>query len=255
MPPSYPVYKFGSSVLTTPAAISKVARYIADVVNSSGPIIAVVSAFENETDRLFAELDEIGCGEIGPRAARYVALGETRSAYLLSIALENGGVAPHFVSPRKLSLTARGSLTDAVPEALNTAVLYDALQSAQCVIVPGFAAIGSDGADRLLGRGGSDLTAVFIAREIGASAAVLVKDVDGLYDRDPNHFSNARRYRIVSWEAARTASDGLIQDKTLCFARDYGVALDIVAITGAVGTRIEGHDTAAEFDHAEAAHG
>ncbi len=51
-------------------------------------------------------------------------------------------------------------------------------------MLPGFVGRDASGRTSVLGRGGSDLTAVFLARELEGSCR-LVKDVDGLYTADP----------------------------------------------------------------------
>jgi homoserine dehydrogenase len=52
-------------------------------------------------------------------------------------------------------------------------------------IVPGFIARDQSGRRVLLGRGGSDLTALVVGAALDGSRIRLIKDVPGLFDRDP----------------------------------------------------------------------
>ncbi|MFW8696101.1 hypothetical protein ACOI9Y_36595, partial [Mesorhizobium japonicum] len=83
----------------------------------------------------------------------------------------------------------------------------------------------------LLGRGGSDLTAVFLAAELGLNKVRLVKDVDGLYDHDPNdHAAPALRYRRASWDVARKLGGALVQHDAIDLGESRGVEIEVAAL-------------------------
>ena len=79
------------------------------------------------------------------------------------------------------------------------------------VVVPGFIADHADHGVVTLGRGGTDLSAVFFADRLDAHRVRLIKDVDGVYDEDPARNPNAERYSQLSYAEAEKASSGLIQ--------------------------------------------
>ncbi|MGH7590099.1 MAG: aspartate kinase, partial [Gemmatimonadales bacterium] len=64
-----------------------------------------------------------------------------------------------------------------------------------------FQAIGADQETRTLGRGASDLTAVYLAARLGAAECHIVTDVDGVYDADPRVAADARRHARLSHAA------------------------------------------------------
>ena len=239
----YYVCKFGSSVLESPKDITRVSQYIEEYVRSGQKTVVVVSAFAGETDTLFKNIDTLGLGMESPNAARFIALGELKSATLLALALDANGVSNSVKEARDISLIASGPDDDASPQSLDLNLLLSSLQENDCVIVPGYAAIGRDGHDKLLGRGGSDLTALFLAKELGCAAVTLLKDVDGVYDLDPNLHNNAKRFKAISWQDARRVSEGLIQDKTLVSAREHGLGLEIRSMNTVTATYIHGNQT------------
>src|SRR5438876_961427 len=70
------------------------------------------------------------------------------------------------------------------------------------VIISGFVGTDADGNLTLLGRGGTDLTALFLAEQLDARC-VLIKDVDGLYEFDPaNRAAHPRKFIRAGYETA-----------------------------------------------------
>lgn len=74
----------------------------------------------------------------------------------------------------------------------------------------------------MLGRGGSDLTALFLAQRLGGTCR-LIKDVDGLYTSDPNSTigPSAARFRRVSYATAARAGGAVVQLKAIDFAERH----------------------------------
>ena len=74
-------------------------------------------------------------------------------------------------------------------------------------VVPGFFATDSAGAVLSLGRGGSDLTAVLLAKGLGASRCELLKDVPGYFTSDPHGNPTARHLPDLTFEDALALAD------------------------------------------------
>jgi homoserine dehydrogenase len=119
------------------------------------------------------------------------------------------------------------------------------LQRRDVVIVPGFAAVGPSGDIVLLGRGGSDLTAAFLAGALGLGEATLLKDVDGVYDRDPALFgASALRFARIGWNKAAGVAGRLVQPKAIAFAAAHSTAIRIRRTGDARATVIGAADDA-----------
>ena len=104
--------------------------------------------------------------------------------------------------------------------------------------MPGFSAVDEAGDCVLLGRGGSDISAVFIAQALGLDSVRLFKDVDGLYDSDPNRYHDATRLEYVDYNTARDIGGELIQLEAINFAAKKGVCIDIAALAKHYCSRI-----------------
>ncbi len=70
-------------------------------------------------------------------------------------------------------------------------------------IITGYICKDKDNKINTLGRGGSDLTATFVASCIDANEVQIWKDVNGLMTADPKKVSNAKAVPLVTYEEAR----------------------------------------------------
>ena len=76
-------------------------------------------------------------------------------------------------------------------------------------ITQGFIAAGADGQTCLLGRGGSDTSAAYLAARLSAEALEIWTDVPGIFSADPRIVPEARLLRSLSYlEAQELASMG-----------------------------------------------
>ncbi len=230
------VLKFGSSVLRGPSDYGAAAREIERWVRRGRRVVAVVSASGRTTDELLA-LARQHAGDPAPRAlAALLATGERRSAALLAIALEAVGVPCALVDPVQARLTARGPTLDAEPVGLDVALLRRLLDERPALVLPGFFGVDGEGHVALLGRGGSDFTAVFVAQRLGAECR-LFKDVDGIHDVDPAGGSS-RRYHTVGWSDVASLGTRVVQAKALAYAAAHGLAFEVTAPGAAAVTRV-----------------
>ena len=180
------VLKFGSSVLRSIADLDRVVAEIYRHARDGRRVVAVVSAIGRSTDQLLDEARSVAAEPDASAHAALLATGELRSAALLHLALRRDGAKSLPLDHLALGIRTEGELLHATPVGLATDRLQRALESHDVVVVPGFVGVHEDGRTSLLGRGGSDLTAVALTSWLNADRCILVKDVDGLYDRDPN---------------------------------------------------------------------
>jgi homoserine dehydrogenase len=229
--PEVVVLKFGSSILKDQSCAPAVASELYGHVRAGRKVVAVVSALGGQTDRLLADARALGLDHENELLPAYVAQGEEQAATLVAIACDRIGLDACALSVRELGIVAEGPVEHAHPVALHAEALNRAIAAHQVVVVPGFGAIGPHGRVVLLGRGGSDLTAVFLAAELGLKRARLVKDVDGLYDRDPASASGKPlRFRRASWDDARRHGGALVQHDAIDLGQQRSVEIEVAAI-------------------------
>jgi homoserine dehydrogenase len=225
------VLKFGGSVLRDEADLARGVGEIARWLARGRRVVAVVSAFEGTTDALLARaraVDPAHTPESHPDAlALLLATGEFTTASLLTLALARAGVTAALLGPHQLALRTRGRGADADPASIDTPALERALAESSVVVVPGFVGVGVASQFTLLGRGGSDLTALYIAAELGARCR-LIKDVDGLYERDPAlPGPPPKRYLTLSWADALALDGGIVQHKAVRLAQERELSFEV----------------------------
>jgi homoserine dehydrogenase len=228
------VLKFGSSVLRSAHDLPVALHEIYAHRRGGSRVVAVVSAFAGVTDRLFAAGAVSGLE--GHALAEFVGAGERDSARALTAALDEAGIPAACLGPQALGLLAQGNALDATPIELGVA-LRTALDATPVIVVPGFIAVDARGRSVLLGRGGSDLTALFIAQRLGARCRLL-KDVDGVYDHDPAAGEPARRYATLSWRRALDVGGELVQPRAIRFAQSRQFEFEVAGTANGCGTLV-----------------
>ncbi len=211
------VLKFGSSVLRDPSDLPVAVDEIYRRWRSGANVLAVVSAFEGVTDQLIREAETLFDVDSNAMAA-HIAQGEQRTAVLLVDSLRRCGVPSCVVEPRNIGLIAQGTPTESTPVSVDVTALGRRWNSTPVLVLPGFYGVDTQGRTVLFGRGGSDLSALFLASELQASCRLL-KDVSGVYDADPASHTHAHRFTALSWQTAVKVAGPLIQPKGLKHAQ------------------------------------
>lgn len=261
------VLKFGGSVLRHEEDLRTVVHEIYRWVRRGERVVAVVSALEGTTDALITQArayaDAPGSLHQGAYAT-LLATGEQTSAALLGLALDRAGVPVEVLDAAALNLRTSGTAVDAFPESIDASGILATLDRVPVVVLPGFIGRDADGRTTLLGRGGSDLTAMFVAERLldargGAGPDArgvrcrLVKDVDGLYEFDPADRSTRTRpgrYESAHWDGALALDGGIVQHKAVRYAKEKGLAFEVGAVLAERVTTVGNVQTTLDADHA-----
>ncbi len=226
------VLKFGSSVLSCPRDYLRVADVLKARVAEGPGIVAVASAMEGTTDGLLAKARAVMPEPPDSLIGALLATGENASVALLVLALSARGVRAEGVDASRLPILTRGALNDADPVAVDTRRLRWALARNDVVVFPGFVGVDATGVPSLLGRGGSDLTALFLGHALGDAEVCLVKDVDGIYPADPRTNPGIRAYEEMEWREARRVGGEIVQGKAVDFAERHRMRFRVAGLGG-----------------------
>ncbi|HEX7332512.1 MAG TPA: homoserine dehydrogenase [Pyrinomonadaceae bacterium] len=230
------VLKFGSSVLRSesdlPTAVHEIYRWWREGFQ----VVTVVSAFGNTTDELTQRAHSVCDQPNDELVAALLATGEAASSALLGLALNRSGIRATVLDAEQAGLATDGPVLDANLTSIDTVSVHEALRNG-VVVLPGFVGRGKSGKKTLLGRGGSDLTALFIAQRLGATCR-LIKDVDGLYTSDPNATRTAARFGRVSYATAARVGGAVVQRKAIDFAEQHRLKLIVSSAGSSRATEI-----------------
>jgi aspartate kinase len=194
------VQKYGGSSVADVSRIKRVARRIVAAKQKGNKVVVVVSALGDTTDELIDLAKKITHEPQERELDMLLATGEQVSVALLAMAIHHEGEkAVSFTGPQVGIITDRFH-TKARILSITTDRIQDALRKGNVVIVAGFQGKTEEGEITTLGRGGSDLTAVALAKALGAKRCEIYTDVDGVYTADPRVCPDARKLEVISYD-------------------------------------------------------
>ncbi len=194
------VQKYGGSSVRDVERIKRVAKRIVAVKRKGHQLVVVVSAMAHTTDDLIELSSQITNDPSDRELDMLLATGEQVSVALLAMAIhERGEKAVSFTGPQ-VGIITDPYHTKARILNINTDRIRAALRQGNIVIVAGFQGKTEGGEITTLGRGGSDLTAVALAKALGSKRCEIYTDVDGIYTADPRICPDARKLDVVSYD-------------------------------------------------------
>lgn len=235
------VIKLGSSVLTDVKTIPKAVHEVYQYLRQGVKVLVVVSAIGNTTNELITKakliLDDPSIGDSTAAFAELLATGETTAASLFSMGLDRAGIKAKTLSHSFLK--TQGSILNAEPKALNHELIIHLFKQYSVLVIPGFIGHDDDAQVTLLGRGGSDYTAIFAAWALNADACVIYKDTSGIFDKDPNLYANtAKCYASIHYQDCLKLDYPVIQFSALKFAQDNNFNFTVKSLKQKSGTQV-----------------
>jgi aspartate kinase len=189
------VIKFGGADLSTGEKIARAARMVAE--SPYKEIVVVVSAMGKMTDNLTNTISHLG-NVSDEDYAEIVSMGERASARVFCSALKAIGAKAELIDPANANwpILTDSRFRDAKPDLEKTTALVQKflapLLGSAIPVVCGFLGKDSNGKVTTLGRGGSDTTALLLAKCLGADEIILVKETGGVLSADPKIVADAR---------------------------------------------------------------
>lgn len=224
------VQKFGGSSVASPERIQNVARRVAQYAKKGHSLVVVVSALGDTTDDLLELADAISKNPSRRELDMLLSTGEQISVALLAMALHELSVEAISFTGAQVGIRTDSSYTRARIVDINTARIRKELKAKKVVIVAGFQGIDENQEITTLGRGGSDLTAVALAKALKADTCEIYTDVDGIYTADPRKVKQASKISRISYEEMlELASSGaqVMQSRSIEVAGKFNIPLHV----------------------------
>jgi len=199
-----------------------------------------------ELEKYFSELKQIAAGvalvgEVSDKTrARLMSTGELMATVLGEKFLATQGINVKWADARTLlkaeerkGASAKASLLSATCNFAPDEAMQKRLEAlAPVVITQGFIASDEDGNTVLLGRGGSDTSAAYLAAKLNASRLEIWTDVPGMFSANPRATPTARMLKALHYdEAQEIASNGakVLHPRCILPARQYDIPLYVLA--------------------------
>ena len=236
------VLKFGGTSVGTIERILHVAKIIKKEHDSGNEVIAIVSAMSGKTNELLKQSKTISANFNKRELDVLLASGEQVTSALLSGALIELGVNSKSWLNWQIPILTEGENLNARIVNMNISKINKFLSEKGVAIVPGFQGISKTGDVTTIGRGGSDATAVAVAKIFDADTCEIYTDVDGVYSTDPNKIPVAKKIEKISYdEMLELSSLGakVMQSSAVQTAMMYNIPLEVKStFTDRQGTKI-----------------
>jgi len=236
------VLKFGGTSVGTCERIQHVAKIIKKEQYSGNKVIAVVSAMAGKTNELIKLSEEISEKFNKREMDVLLSSGEQVTSALLSGALTEINVKAKSWLNWQIPILTDGEHTNSRIININVEKINEYLNDEGVAILPGFQGISKNGEITTIGRGGSDATAVAIAKIFNADTCEIYTDVDGVFSTDPNKIPVAKKIEKISYdEMLELSSLGakVMQSSAVQTAMMYDIPLEVKStFTERKGTKI-----------------
>ena len=234
------VRKYGGTSLADGEKILSAARRAAELSRQGHQVVLVVSAQGHTTDEMIRRAREINRRGSLREMDAYLSAGEQMSASLMAMALGALGQSAVSLTGTQAGIHTDGVHGNAKIDNVDTGRIQQELAGGKIVVVAGFQGVDEEGDVTTLGRGGSDTTAVALAAYLGADRCQIFTDVDGVYDRDPRLYADARRFDRISYEKMLGLIENgaqVLHDRSVELAKDRGIPVEVrSAFSDAPGT-------------------
>ncbi len=224
------VQKYGGSSVANIDRIKNVARRIARYRNKGYRLVVVLSALGDTTDELLKLARRITSAPSEREIDMLISTGEQVSVSLLAMTLQRMAIGAISFTGGQVGIITDYSHTKARIIDVSADRIKKELRKDRVVVVAGFQGINPDHEITTLGRGGSDITAVALAKTLGAGICEIYTDVEGVYTADPRVVTDARKLSYVSYEEMlELASLGaqVMQARSIEIAKKFSIPLHI----------------------------
>ena len=194
------VLKFGGTSVGTIEKIKKVANIIKKRFSKGNEVIVVVSAMSGVTDELKAKSDSISKNFDNKELDVLLSSGEQVSCSLLSGALIDLGVKARSWLGWQIPIVTNDNYTSSQIMKIKTDEILNFISKKGVAVIAGFQGISKESRITTLGRGGSDLSAVAIAKFFQTDSCEIYTDVDGVLTTDPSINEKAKKIDKISYE-------------------------------------------------------
>ena len=194
------VLKFGGTSVGSIDRIKKVADLIITYTKKKYKVIVVTSAMSGVTNDLVNKSKKISNNFSNAEYDVLVSSGEQVSCALIAGRLIHKGFNSRSWMGWQIPIITDDKHKYSKIDKVNKQKIIKYLKSGGIPIVTGFQGINRENRITTIGRGGSDASAIVLAKFFKAERCVIYTDVEGVYTTDPKKLKNAKKIEVISYE-------------------------------------------------------
>ena len=224
------VLKFGGKSVGSIDRIVHAAKIVKKEHDSGNKVIVVISAMAGTTNNLTAYSKSISKKFNKRELDVLLTSGEQVTSALMAGALNELGVKSKSWMNWQIPILTEGEHTNSRIINMNIKGINNYLSEGGVAVIPGFQGISKSGDITSIGRGGSDATAVAIAKIFDTDSCEIYTDVEGVYSSDPNKIPLAKKINKISYEEMLELSSlgaKVMQSSAVQTAMMYDIPLQV----------------------------
>jgi len=194
------VLKFGGTSVGTIEKIKRVTDIIIEYKKKKNEVIVVSSAMSGVTNDLIKKSKKISNNFLGSEYDVLVSSGEQVTCSLIAGRLNHKGFKSRSWLGWQIPIFTKGPHTNSRIHKINKNKLLRFLKEGGIPIITGFQGVNMNERVTTIGRGGSDASAIMIAKFFKAQRCIIYTDVEGVYTTDPNKLKKAKKIKVISYE-------------------------------------------------------
>jgi|TARA_B100000131_G_scaffold322564_1_gene376997 aspartate kinase len=194
------VLKFGGTSVGSTNRIKRVSKIIISYIKKKYKVIVATSAMSGVTNELVRKSKEISNDFLAEEYDVLVSSGEQMSCSLIAGRLNHLGYKSRSWLGWQIPILTTGNHSASRIKSIYKKNIIKYLKSGGIPIVAGFQGINSHSRITTIGRGGTDASAIMLARFFKAQKCIIYTDVDGVYTTDPNSIKKAKKIKVISYD-------------------------------------------------------
>ena len=194
------VLKFGGTSVGSIDRIKKVADLIINYTKKRYKVIVVSSAMSGATNDLANKSKKISNNFSNAEYDVLVSSGEQVACALIAGRLIHKGYNSRSWMGWQIPIITNDKHKFSKISQVERKNIIKYLKSGGIPIVAGFQGINTEERITTIGRGGSDASAIMLAKFFKAQRCIIYTDVEGVYTTDPKKLKKAKKIRVISYE-------------------------------------------------------
>ena len=194
------VLKFGGTSVGSIERIKKVANIIGSYKKKNIGVIVVSSAMSGTTNDLIKKTKKMSNNFDPAEYDILLSSGEQIACALIAGRLKHLGYKARSWMSWQIPIITEGPYNASRISKINKNKILKFIKSGGIPVITGFQGINLDNRITTLGRGGTDASAITLAKFFNASICNIYTDVDGVYTTDPRNHSKAKKIHKISYD-------------------------------------------------------